>query len=45
MNEYKVKLTGWEGSILATSIEEARYIVRKTARILHARVLWVGKEA
>lgn len=42
MKKFIVKLTGWEGIIEASGIEEARYNVAKAARMLSARVLWVG---
>jgi len=43
MKTYGVKLTGWEGQIVASGIEEARYNVKKVANLLNVRVLWVGE--
>lgn len=43
MTEFVVRITGgWEGSVFATCIEEARYNVIKMARMLNERVLFVG---
>jgi hypothetical protein len=43
MKLYSVKLSGWEGVIQASGIEEARYNAVRAARFLQARVLYVGE--
>ena len=45
MESFIVRLSGWVGVVMASGLEEARYNATKVARLLNARVLWVGKEA